>query len=640
MMKKIIFLTAFILIASLSKAADPDYSVSSIPANLLKNASVVKRTDQVEFKIISPTSTVYTRHYVFTILNEKGEDYSEFEMFYDKLRKITFLEGALYDAGGNRLKKIKSKDFSDVSAVDNISLIDDSRKKFHKFYRNEYPYTVEYWVEVSFNNTFVFPSWLPQEDNKMSVMESNYTLSFPANYTVRYKALNFKNIPQTIEDKGIKKMEWKIKDVAAFDIPFQVGSFRELVPVVFFAPTDFELEGYKGDMKSWSDFGKFQWTLNKERDVLPQNITQKVNALTIGISDKKEKIKALYQYLQNNTRYISVQLGIGGWQPFSATSVAQNGYGDCKALTNYMYSLLKAANIKSFYTIVSAGDSYLAQTRVMDDFPSNQFNHVILCVPLEKDSVWLECTNQQIPAGYVGGFTSNRKALMITEGYATLVSTPKYGIDENEQVRKIVASIDEEGDLKMKVNTVFKALQQDDLFSILSNYSSEKIKDWLQKIFSLPTYSVNEVSHKITKGILPYITQELDISSSNYATVTGKRMFITPNILNRSSAKYEEEEGRTADIIFDYAYRDIDSIKMIIPAGYHIESIGKDISLKSKYGNYKVSCKVDGNNLVYHRLHEQYSGKFPASEQKEIIDFYNQIYKNDRRDIILVKNEN
>ena len=639
MMKKILFLVSFILIAVFSKAADPDYAVSVIPANLLKNAIVVKRIDQVEFKIISPVSTIYSRHYAFTILNEKGQDYSEFEMLYDKLRKITLLEGALYDAAGKKIKKIKTKDFSDVSAVDDISLIDDSRKKFHQFYRNEYPFTVEYFVEVSFNNTFVFPAWLPQEDEKMSVMESNYTLTFPENYNVRFKAFNFKNIPATTVEKGLKKMEWRIKNINAFDIPFKVGSFRELVPVVFFAPTNFELEGYKGDMKSWSDFGKFQWSLNKERDILPANITQKVNALTIGISDKKEKIKVLYQYLQNNTRYISVQLGIGGWQPFNAISVAQNGYGDCKALTNYMYSLLKAANIKSYYTIVSAGDSYQAQTRVIDDFPSNQFNHVILCVPLEKDSVWLECTNQQLPAGYVGGFTANRKALLIKEDNGVLVSTPKYGINENEQVRKIDAALDAEGNLKMKVNTSFKALQQDNLFSILSNNSTIKIKDWLQKAFALPTYTVNEVSHKITKGILPSITQELDISSSNYATVTGKRMFITLNILNRSNAKYEEEEGRTADIIFDYAYRDVDDIKMDIPAGYHVESIGKDISLKSKYGNYTVSVKAEGKSLVYHRMLEQFDGRFPASEQKEIIAFYNQIYKNDRRDIILVKNE-
>src|SRR5690606_27634424 len=125
-----------------------------------------------------------------------------------------------------------------------------------------------------------------------------------------------------------------------------------------------------------------------------------VEKLIAGVTDEKEKISILYKYLQQNTRYISIQLGVGGWQPFDAAYVAKNGYGDCKALTNYMQSLLKTAGIPSYYTVVYAGSSGYAQNRFVEDLPSNQFNHVILCVPGMKDTTWLECTSQQSPPGY------------------------------------------------------------------------------------------------------------------------------------------------------------------------------------------------------------------------------------------------
>ena len=54
--------------------------------------------------------------------------------------------------------------------------------------------------------------------------------------------------------------------------------------------------------------------------------------MTTGL-DTREKIRVLYRYLQQNHRYISVQVGIGGMQPISASAVYTNGYGDCKGLS-------------------------------------------------------------------------------------------------------------------------------------------------------------------------------------------------------------------------------------------------------------------------------------------------------------------
>jgi len=624
-----------LLFFSLSiKAADPKYPVSSIPEKLLKNANVVKRMEEIEFQIVSTGETILHHKYALTILNENGDAAAGMVQAYDKLRQLTSIEGALYDGSGNLLKKVKNKDVQDVSGVDDNNLIDDSRRKIHHFYYRNYPYTVEYETVEKINNTLFFPSWMPQDDEDLSVEQSSFTLICPAAYKIRFRAFNYTGEPTITTEKDKKKMQWKITSLTAVKKIFASPSWKELTTVIYFAPSEFEIQGYKGDMTTWTDFGKFQNSLNAGKDLLPDNMVQMVNSLTANATDARDKVKILYNFLQKNTRYISIQLGLGGWQPFEASYVAKKGYGDCKALTNYMYSMLKAAGIRSNYTLVYAGAK---KDVLMEDFPSNRFNHVILCVPLQKDTMWLECTSQTDPAGYMGGFTGNRKALVITEQGGKVVSTPRYGIKENIQVRSIQAKLDVAGTLEMSVQTKYGGLQQDGVSSLINALSKEKVQEVLQKEFELSTYDIDDFKYQETKAVVPEVEERLKMTAHNYATISGKRLFITPNILNRGGAKITEEENRTVNYVFDYEFRDEDKIEIEIPEGYELESTTPELNVKTRFGTYEASAKLVGNKIIYNRTREQFAGRFPATEGPALYKFLADIYKADRTRIVLVK---
>lgn len=632
-MSKFLLLPFVLCTCLLANGSGIKYPVSSIPENLKKNANVVKRMEEFEFRMINTGEAVLTHKYALTILNENGDDNAALVEFYDNLQKITSIEGALYDASGKELKKLKSKEVMDLSAVDDNNLMDDNRRKVHQFYYKVYPYTVEYEVETRFNNTFFFPTWLPMEGEHFAVEQSAYTISCPADYNVRYRAFNYKGDPVITTEKDKKTMRWEVKNLAGIVRPYASPPLRDLTTMVYFAPSDFEIEKYKGNMSSWEEFGKFQYSLIKDRDQLPDDVVQKVQQLTSGLTDEREKIRVLYNYLQHQTRYIGIQLGLGGWQPFDAAFVAKKGYGDCKALANYMGSLLKAANIKSYYTLVKAGSGQ----NIIEDFPSQQFNHVILCVPLQKDTMWLECTSQSLPAGYMSDFTANRKALLIDESGGKLVATPRYTIKENTQIRKISGKIDAEGTLNMKANTNYGGIQQDNLSDMINVLSKDKVQKVLQEELELATYNVNDFKYTENKNILPQLNEQLDITVNGYATVSGKRLFVNPNILNRATGKVDVDEQRSVDLVFYQEWRDEDSYEIEIPEGYQMESMPEDVSLKTKFGTYSCSIQLNGNKINYHRMREQFSGRFPAKDQDELAKFYDAIYKADRNRIVFVK---
>ncbi len=634
---KNLLLLAFTLVVLKTHAADIKYPVSAIPAPLKENANVVKRMEDFYFEIKGNSEAVVKRKFALTILNEKGDAHAALVLWYDKFRQIRSIEGCLYDAQGRLLKKLKSKDIKDQSAVDNNNLMDDSRVKSHNFYHTAYPYTVEYELEIKQNHTYSAPSWVPQNSQQLSVEKSSFTLVTPQSYNLRNRIFNYKGEP-VVTTEGSKRIAmWQVAALPAISLPFAPPRWHELTTVMYTAPTDFEMDGYKGNMSSWQEFGKFSWTLNKGRDVLPDNVMQTVQQLTAPLADEKEKVKALYEYMQKTTRYISIQLGIGGLQPFPAADVAKKGYGDCKALSNYMYSLLKAAGIRSHYALVRAGRS--ADDRFMlDDFSYDPFNHVILCVPLKKDTVWLECTSQSTPAGYMGGFTGNRKALLIGEEGGTLVNTPWYGLQENLQVRSVKGTIDGEGNLDAKVTTVYEGLQQDNLQSMLSQLSKDRVKKMLNEEFDLATYDINDFKYEEKKGPLPQIKEDLDLTVSHYATISGKRLFITPNVLNRSKTRIEEDK-RLFDFEFGNAYYDADSIEIEIPKGYEPEALPQDVNLKTRFGTYSSTCKVINHKIVYYRVIEHFAGKFPAADQAELAKYYAAIYKADNNRVVLVKKE-
>src|SRR5689334_16705002 len=123
MVRRISIVLAFFTLALRVTAGNGEYAVSKIPASLLKNADAVLRLEELRFEVVSLKEAVEHYHYVITILNDNGDKWADFTDYYDKLREISSIQGYLYDAAGNQVKKLKSKDIEDVSGVEDISLI-------------------------------------------------------------------------------------------------------------------------------------------------------------------------------------------------------------------------------------------------------------------------------------------------------------------------------------------------------------------------------------------------------------------------------------------------------------------------------------------------------------------------------------
>lgn len=632
-MKKILFVFVALFSVSFSSFSQNSYSVDPALSILTKNANVLVRMEDQKFEIQDSGQANFKRHFVYTILNPAGDNFSNVEIVYNKFRSLENISGNLFDANGKKIKSLKKSDLEDVSGS-NESLIDDDRYKVHNFNWKIYPYTVEYEYTVHYNGLLFFPSWDPVEYEKISVQKSSFTVKCPANYKIRYKLLNKVSEPVVEKKEDSQIYSWTIENYQAIEYEPYSPHASSFLPQVLMAPSGFKMQNYTGSMRDWKSLGSFYYTLNQGRDNLPDDIKLKVHQLIDNLGSIQEKIKVLYEYMQKNTRYVSVQLGIGGWQTFDANYVATKGYGDCKALSNFMMSLLKEAGISSNVVIIRAeGNAEKLQT----DFTSSQFNHVILCVPQKKDTTWLECTSQTEPYGYLGDFTCDRYGLLIDSMNSKLVHTPIYKQSDNVQLRKIIAKIDSEGHLEAKIFTRYKALQQDELSSKINSLSKEKLEEEMKESLNLPSYDLISYNYREIKDKIPELQENLVISANNYALVTGKRIFINPNILNKSNLKINNPETRKFDFLFPYSWSDIDTVEMVIPKGFSPESVPNDINEKTFFGTYKTHLEIQPGKLIYIRNASRNGGEYSAKEAKAIADYLDKVYIADCKKLVLVK---
>lgn len=630
-MRKIFFLC---MLFYSSATFSQNYDVALIHDSLKENANAVKRFEELRVIIKSNSKAIVKHKYVITVLKEAGADLADYHNSYSKLQSLSNISGTLYDAKGKVIKSVKKKDIGDFSAVGDVSLMSDDRAKHHNFYYAQYPYTVAYEDEQELDGIFFLPSWNPI-DLECSVEQSSFIVETPADYVLRFKQIAYTNLPVQSTEKDRKIYNWQVKNLLPVAYEQYQPHWDEINPAVYIAPALFEIGDYKGEMSSWKNLGLFIKELNNGRQELPESIKADIHKLTDNVTDNYEKVKLLYAYLQKNTRYISVQIGIGGWQTFDAKYVATKKYGDCKALSNYMVSLLKEMNLPAKYVLVNSGDY---RNGLWEDFPSPYFNHAIMCVPLQKDTMWLECTSQTVSAGYMGSFTGNRKVLLIDDDGGHIVRTPTYKASDNLQLRKVSASINEEGALSAEVDTHYTGIQQDDAHGLMNGATEEEKKKYLNSTLSLPTYSVEKFDYRQTKGLIPTVDEHLSITAPDYATITGKRFFITPNFFNRSANKLEEDKKRKYDIQFFSAYIDVDTIQIKIPVNYTVEAMPKNISLKTAYGNYSINFTVKDNFINVLRKNERNEGRFPKSEYEAIVNYFDEIYKADRGRIVLTKN--
>ncbi|HEX8327732.1 MAG TPA: DUF3857 domain-containing protein [Hymenobacter sp.] len=628
-----------------SAAPQPKYAVADIPAALREGAHAVLRADDEVVTVKSAGRLVHTVHRVVTVLDPAGDDFGQHAVHYDALNTLSYLRGAVYDADGRLLHQLRAAEIHDQGMGDaGGSIMTDIRVRYADLRQPQGPYTVEFDYEIVSDNTLFYPEWQPQEEEGLAVQTATLRVTVPTALPLRYQERQLPAgtaVARTTAGSQ-ETYAWQLANLPAVEEEEAAPPLSELTPSVTMAPGTFEVQGHKGAATTWQSFGQWNYDLNAGRDQLPPATLAKVAALVKDAPDARARARRVYEMLQGSTRYISVQLGLGGWQTFPASTVASSGYGDCKALSNYTKALLAAAGVPAYMALVGAGAGH---ADVRADFPSSQFNHAILCVPLPKagrpDTLWLECTSQTESFGYMGSFTGNRHALLLTPEGGKLVATLRYGAAENRQERRIDVYLDATGGATATARTLRTGQEQDLYAHLLHEMGPVEQKKYVTDRLKLPTFTLTKFNLAAAPASpTPAVVETLGLTLPGFAAPSGKRVFITPNLLSRLPALPAQVGERQAALWLPRASTHADTVRLHLPAGFRPESLPTAVQLNTAYGTYasQYTSLPDGTVLYTRRL-ELKRGRMPRTAYTGYVDFRRKISAADKAQVVLLKTE-
>lgn len=587
---------------------------------------------QYHTRVVFENNTLKTtRTYDIQINDRESSWIAEVEIPWKEGQKLEIHEAVILDPQGRELRKIRKKEILTSSHYDGMSFYTDHFVEEFDLLWNSYPYRIRYSYTTQTKSYIDLAHWIPYVHSRIPVAEASLSVRVPEKKDCRVVCSEELQFTETL-DEGFISYYFRAENLKGHKKEVYAPPFRDRVPFARVIPEHF-VYGVPGETGSWENFGEWVSDLNRGSLDLIEFEKAKVEELTQDLEDPREKARVLYHYMQDRTRYVNISLDIGGMKSYPAHYVSKNGYGDCKALSTYMQALLKQAGIASYHALVYAGKN---PVQIRKDHPGQQFNHVILAVPLKEDTLWLENTSSTNPFNHLGEFTQNRYALLVNGNQSKLVRTPGMTMEDVKEVRhyeykltgigtgKVSLRLETRGDRFDKIRALIyqgSSRETEKAFRSLSGVRDFELKQWV-----LEESDRDETSLKL----------HLEGNVKQQLRNIGDRQVISP--LKLKLPDFEDPDKRKQAVRIPLPVNQSDSItySMGRPDSYTF-SLPQRQELKSPYGVYLAEASLNEGQVVFRRTFQIHQGEYGMDEYSDFYAFLEQVREAEKKTSIILK---
>jgi hypothetical protein len=481
------------------------------------------------------------------------------------------------------------------------------------------------------------------------VRQASYSLKLPGGWG--YKAAWLNHSEQSPTNAGANQWLWTLNDIAAVRVepsmPPLIGMEGNMY-VTLIPPA-----GAKRSLQTWSDMGGWYSDLARGRSDPSPQLKQKVAELTASASNLLEKIRALATFVQQDIRYVGIELGIGGYQPHAATEVLNHEYGDCKDKATLLGAMLEQIGIASYPVIINA-----QRGAVQASTPPTlyAFNHMILALALPADVqdprlqpiyahanlgnlLFFDPTNEVIPFGALSGSLQGNYGLLVGPQGGELVRLPVLAATANGISRTATLTLDESGTLRGEIREIRlgdRAAEERHRMRD-AKAESDRIKP-IERLLSssLSAYQITNAGMVRSRPADDGFEWHYSIEVEHYAKAAGDITVLRPRVLGSEARDLlETREPREHSVEFDAAERDTDVFEIALPGGLSVESLPAPVDINEGFAAYHSKTELIGRTLRYTRTLQIDQPSIPVERVDDLRAFYRAVSTDERNEAVL-----
>jgi tetratricopeptide (TPR) repeat protein len=414
---------------------------------------------------------------------------------------------------------------------------------------------------------------------------------------------------KTIETSAAEKQE-KQKELATGTAP----------------PPSIELSTFA----TWDQVGAWYYALQRDRVAVTPAIKTKALELTAGLTDPQARVKALYQFVSLNFRYIGLDFGIGRYQPHPADEVLGNKYGDCKDKHTLLAALLSAAGFQTYPVLINI------RRQIDPAVPSpGQFDHVITAVPVGKETVLLDSTAEVAPYGLLLLPLRNKKALLVAgETGSHFVNTPSTPPFRAEEKFVLNGKLDDSGTLEADVSFFIHGDAEVLFKNAFRRTDPSKYSDLAQYI-SYTAGFAGKVS-KVTVSGVDSLDQGLTINyhyhRPNYLDLTDHP---PENSLPLASAHMQTWEEKSSSVILYTSPGElIYECRIELPTGITVQA-PLPVKLNREYATYESDYSSDKNVITGQRKITILAAEVTGNHRQDYEAFHRAVEADEAQQMVL-----